>query len=99
MEENITFEKKQVIFSDTLGVCVVADITKLSSGKTEPVLYYKLNSIYEKGKTAYVPAVGHKVKLRELISIEEAEHLTDTDKEGMNPMLLHEIAYVLEKMN
>ena len=46
MEENTTtFEKKQIIFSDTLGVCVVAEVTKLSSGKTEPVLYYKLNYI------------------------------------------------------
>ncbi len=98
MEENAIFEKKQVIFSDTLGVCVVAEVTKLSSGKTEPILYYKLNSIYEKGKTAYVPAVGHKVKLRELITKEEAKCLAEANKEGMNPMLIHEMEYVLNKM-
>ena len=98
MEENTaTFEKKQVIFSDTLGVCVVAEVTKLSSGKSEPVLYYKLNSIFEKGKTAYVPAVGHKVKLRELISYEEAEQLKETVTEETAPMILHEMEYVLEK--
>ena len=97
MEENTTiFEKKQVIFSDTLGVCVVAEVTKLSSGKSEPVLYYKLNSIFEKGKTAYVPAVGHKVKLRELISVEEARELKDTITKDTAPMILHEIEYVLE---
>ncbi|MBE5926332.1 MAG: CarD-like/TRCF domain protein [Lachnospiraceae bacterium] len=98
MEENTTiYEKKQVIFSDSLGVCVVAEVTKLSSGKTEPVLYYKLNSLYEKGKTAYVPAVGHKVKLRELITVEEAEKLKEKVTEDTEPMILHEINYVLEK--
>lgn len=100
MEENTTiFEKKQIIFSDTLGVCVVAEVTKLSSGKTEPVLYYKLNSLYEKGKTAYVPAVGHKVKLRELITATEAKEIQETVTEDTDPMILHEIKYVLEKEN
>jgi len=98
MEENTTiYEKKQVIFSDSLGVCVVAEVTKLSSGKTEPVLYYKLNSLYEKGKTAYVPAVGHKVKLRELITVEEAEKLKEKVTEDTETKILHEINYVLEK--
>lgn len=97
MEENIAFEKKQVIFSDALGVCVVAEVTKLSSGKSEPILYYKLNSLFEKGKTAYVPAVGHKVKLRELITIEEAESISKDSMENMSPMLVHEIKYVIEK--
>ena len=100
MEENVTaFEKKQIIFSDTLGVCVVAEVTKLSSGRTEPVLYYRLNSLYEKGKTAYVPAVGHKVKLRELITVEEAKALQGTITDDTEPMLLHEIKYVLDKEN
>lgn len=91
------FEKKQIIFSDALGVCIVAEVTKLSSGKTEPVLYYKLNSLYEKGKTAYVPTVGHKVNLRNLITIEEAKKYSQEDKEKMNPLLVHEIEYVIEK--
>lgn len=37
------FQKKQIIYSETLGVCVVDNIVSLAASKREkPVLYYVL---------------------------------------------------------
>lgn len=68
------FQKKEFIYSETMGVCHVDDIARLSPtkhGKLTP--YYVLRSVYEKGKVAYIPVENHEVKMRELITYEEAQ--------------------------
>ena len=42
------FQKKQIIYSETLGVCVVDNIVSLAASKREkPVLYYVLKPVFE----------------------------------------------------
>lgn len=92
------FQKKEYIFSESLGVCRVDDIAKLSSKNEEQRLYYVLKPEFDRTKTSYIPVEGHKVLLRELISKEQAEELL---KQGLPDIEqdagLGEIAYVLGK--
>lgn len=71
------FQKKDYIYSETMGVCRVEDVTNLSPKKGNAVSYYVLRSVYQKDKVAYIPAENHSVVLRQLISPEEAEKLWD----------------------
>ena len=42
------FQKKQIIYSETLGVCVVDNIVSLAASKREkPVPYYVLKPVFE----------------------------------------------------
>lgn len=66
------FEKKDIIFSASIGLCVVSDVVKLSADKSTPIPYYVLKSYYDKSKVAYIPVENHKVELRTLISEAEA---------------------------
>ena len=97
MENNEeVFEKKQIIYNDNLGVCRVDEVTKLSAGKSEPILYYGLRSIFNKEKTAYVPVYGHNVVLCHLISFEDAEKLSRDDNfKKMSECVQNEVKYVL----
>lgn len=88
------FEKKDIIFSETLGVCQVAELPKLPAKNGEPVPYYGLKSIYDKSKVSYIPVEHHQVQLRELISYEEAQKLLDNPPENLNGLLLQEAEYV-----
>ena len=48
------FQKKQVIYSESLGACVVDNIVPLSASRTEPaVLYYVLKCLFE-DKVSYI---------------------------------------------
>ena len=68
------YEKKEIIYSSTMGVCVVSDITKLAADKnTVPVPYYVLKSYYDKTHVAYIPVEEHEVELRELIDTDAAQ--------------------------
>lgn len=68
------FQKKEFIFSDSIGVCVVEDIVKLSAQKNAaPILYYVLRSVIDTKKTSYIPVENHRSLLRPLISMEEAQ--------------------------
>ncbi len=69
------FQKKDYIYSETMGVCLVSDVTSLAPKKGTAVPYYVLRSVYEKDKVAYIPVDHHVVELRELISLEEAKEL------------------------
>lgn len=89
------FEKKDIIFSETLGVCRVAEIAKLPAKNNEQVLYYGLRSIYDNKKVAYIPVEHHQVQLRPLISYEEAKTLEDKT-EGLSREQQQEVAYVIE---
>lgn len=95
------FEKKQYIYSETMGVCKVADIVKLSVKKeaSEGVYYYHLKSISGKAQDAYIPVEHHEVLLRELISVEEAEAYTKEEIEKMPKLKQEEIAFVLKSLD
>lgn len=89
------FEKKDIIFSETLGVCQVAELPKLAAKNGDQVAYYGLKSIYDKTKVSYIPVENHQVKLRELISLEDAEALLANVPENLDPLLLQEAEYVV----
>lgn len=89
------FEKKDIIFSETLGVCQVAELPKLSAKNGDQIPYYGLKSIYDKSKVSYIPVEHHQVQLRELISYEEAKKLLDNPPENLNELLRQEAEYVL----
>lgn len=92
------FEKKQIIFSERLGVCRVEDIVRLTPSKNaDTYLYYLLKSVTDKSKSAYIPVEGHEVLLRELISVEEAGALIETADENTAKNLLDEANYVMSQ--
>lgn len=93
------FEKKEYIYSETMGVCKVADIVKLSPNNRfgEPVWYYQLKSAFDQSKVAYIPVENHQVSLRSLITKEEAEGISAEELEKLDEKRKAEIRFVLEK--
>lgn len=92
------FQKKEYIYSESLGVCRIDNITKLSLKNQEHRLYYVLRSNSIKTKTSYIPVEGHKVKLRKLISREQALNECNNGLKNIkNELELEEIAFVLDK--
>ena len=91
------FQKKEIIVSETYGVCRVDEITKLAEKNGDASTYYVLRSIYDKSKVSYIPVENHQVALRELITKEEAqEQLEKAIKEqNLTELACGEIAYVL----
>jgi hypothetical protein len=71
------FQKKQYIYSETLGVCQVENITQLSTGKHEQIPYYVLRPIFAKEEVSYIPVEHHQMVLRELFSEEEARTMEE----------------------
>lgn len=92
------FEKKDIIFSETLGVCKVAEITKLPSKNNEQILYYGLRSVYDNKKVSYIPVEHHQVLLRNLISYEEAKEL-ESRMDQLSLAQQNEVNYVLQNMH
>ena len=99
------YSKKDIIYSSTMGLCLVKDVTKLSANKGPSIPYYVLRSIYETDKVSYIPVEEHEVELRELIgeqaAKEELEALeknpeTCPDREELLRRI-GEIAHVLGK--
>lgn len=93
------FEKKEYIYSETMGVCKVADIVKLSPNNRlgEPIWYYQLKSAFDQSKVAYIPVENHQVNLRPLITKEEAEAVLPEDLEKLDEKRKGEIRFVIEK--
>ena len=91
------FEKKDIIFSETLGVCQVAELTRLAAKNGEQILYYGLKSIADKKKVSYIPAEHHKVMLRPLITKEEALELKNGNPNELSKLQREEIEYVLSR--
>ncbi len=89
------FEKKDIIFSETLGVCQVAELPKLPAKNGEQIPYYGLKSIYDKSKVSYIPVDHHQVQLRELISYADAKKLLTDPPEDLNELLRQEAEYVI----
>ena len=66
------FQKKQYIYSESQGACIVDNIVQLPAGKGETVPYYVLKSVFDAAKVSYIPVRNHQVVLRELYTREEA---------------------------
>ncbi len=70
------FQKKDYIYSESMGVCLVADVTNLAPKKGNAVSYYVLKSVYQKDKVAYIPVENHTVELRPLITPDKAREIS-----------------------
>lgn len=68
------FQKKQYIYSETLGVCLVENITQLSAQKGQ-MAYYVLRPVFAKEEVSYIPVENHQMALRELFTEEEAKRI------------------------
>lgn len=90
------FQKKDIIFSEAIGVCRVDDVTKITMRVGESPMYYVLRSCYDKSKVSYIPVENHQVTLRELRSKEEIEQLLEnTEAKQLSELEQGEAAYVL----
>lgn len=70
------FEKGQYVNYGKHGVCVVEDITHMDiPGVSKDKLYYVLSKVYTKGNKIYTAVDNHKVRMREILSKNEAEDL------------------------
>jgi RNA polymerase-interacting CarD/CdnL/TRCF family regulator len=87
------FQKRDVVYCETMGVCVVEEVTKLNSNN-ELYPYYGLRSVFTK-KMAYIPVNNSNIGLRELIGVEEAKAVIERKEEDLK--LLGEAKYVLKK--
>lgn len=92
------FSKKDIIFSETMGVCRVDDVTKLQPKNGKAYMYYHLRALKalkDKSKVAYIPVENHSVNLRFLKTKEEAKMLLDSGVK-LNEIEKQEIDYVLK---
>lgn len=90
------FEKKQIIYSESLGVCRVDNIVSLSAARGGPgVPYYVLKSVFDASKVSYIPVDNHKVMLREMFTGEEARALAGTEALLEDEHLRRAVEYVL----
>jgi hypothetical protein len=91
------FQKKEIIFSETLGVCMVDDIVKLSDSRKETYNYYLLKSVFDKTKKAYIPVDNHSVQLRNLITYDEAKALFESGNfKEQKDTIKGEVKYILK---
>ena len=98
------YAKKDMIYSSTMGLVSVKDVTKFSPDRRTPMMYYVLRSYYDKEKTAYIPVEEHEVELRDLIDSAQAQsELDELSKASLGEPTsdvmkrIGEIAYVLGK--
>lgn len=91
------FNKKDIIFSESLGVCRVDEVTNLSQQNGDTIAYYGLRSVFDKTKVSYIPIKKHSVQLRPLISLEEAKALKENGYEEATDLVKKEIDYVLKQ--
>lgn len=90
------FQKKQKIYSETQGVCIVDNIVQLPAGKGETLPYYVLKSVFDASKVSYIPVNNHQVSLRELFTEEEARELLKSPELEKNELLKAAVNYVLQ---
>ena len=92
------FQKKQIIYSETLGVCVVDNIVSLAASKREKAVpYYVLKPVFE-DKVSYIPVEHHRVVLRDMFTREEALKLKETEQYKNDKHLRQAVDYVLDKV-
>lgn len=90
------FEKKDIIFSETMGVCRITDITKLTRNQGNVYEYYVLKSVFNKEKVSYIPVENHSVVLRELITLEEAKKIKESTYNDESELKKQEVDYVID---
>lgn len=91
------FQKKEAIYSETLGVCIVEDIVKLADNRKDTYNYYLLRAVYDRTRKAYIPVENHTVQLRPLITLEEAQSLQAQDGfEAKCEQVKGEVRYVVD---
>lgn len=90
------FQKKQKIYSETQGVCIVDNIVQLPAGKGETLPYYVLKSVFDSSKVSYIPVNNHQVNLREIFTVEEATELLNDPELEKNELLKAAVDYVLQ---
>ena len=91
------FQKKQTIYSETQGVCIVDNIVQLPAGTGETLPYYVLKSVFDASKVAYIPVDNHQVVLRELFTEDEARELLKDPELEKNEKLKAAAEYVLQQ--
>ena len=91
------FQKKQYIYSETQGACIVDNIVQLPAGKGETVPYYVLKSVFDATKVSYIPVRDHQVVLRELFTREEALEMKKDPKLEKDEKLKAAVEFVLQK--
>lgn len=91
------FNKKDIIFSETLGVCRVDEVTNLSQQNGDTIAYYGLRSIFDKSKVSYIPMKNHSVQLRPLITACEAQKIKESSYEQESLLVQQEVDYVLKQ--
>jgi len=98
MEQERILKKNEIVFSDSLGVCQVTEVSKLTTKKGDSILYCRLQSVFNKEKFAYIPAKGHQMQLRDIISVHEANKLKgNKDFATLSLIQQEEVEYVLSK--
>lgn len=99
MERSKEFAKHSIIFCENFGVCEVVEVTNLAPKKGEPILYYKLQSVFNTERSAYIPVLEHKTLLRELLSAEKAKSLKESDGFAtLSEAERQEIEYILSQV-
>lgn len=93
--EVVTFEKKDYVFVEDIGVCRVDEIAKLTQKDGMVVLYYGFRSMMTQTKTAYIPVENHSAKLRKLVTLEEATSYLEIDEEKRNDLNTFEAKFVI----
>ncbi len=93
----MSFQKKQIIYSETQGVCIVDNIVQLPAGKGEMLPYYVLKSVFDASKVAYIPVANHQVALREIFTEDEARELEKNPELEKNEKLKAAVEYVLQQ--
>ena len=90
------FQKKQVIYSESLGVCLVENIVQLTVVKDTPsVAYYVLKPLFSKQKASYIPVENHQVMLREIFTTEEALEIKKSELYKKDEKIKAAVDYVL----
>ena len=93
----MSFQKKQIIYSETQGVCIVDNIVQLPAGKGETLSYYVLKSVFDASKVSYIPVKNHQVVLREMFTEDEARELKKNPELEKNEKLKAAVEYVLQQ--
>ena len=78
------FEIGEYIIYGNTGVCKVGEVTKMKApGTKDDKLYYSLEPVYDKGCRLFTPVDNEKVKMRPVLTREEAdaliEHIQEID--------------------
>ena len=70
------FEIGEYIIYGNTGVCKVGEVTKMAAPGTDgDRLYYALEPVYDKGCRLFTPVDNQKVKMRPILTKEEADAL------------------------